>query len=81
MWCIRGELDDEYISRMESILNLLEKPVNESEPVICLDERPVQLLDEVRPVISHKRKRDSEYRRCGTANVFAIHAPLAGDHL
>lgn len=85
MWCIRGELDSEYIMRMEYILNLLKKPVNDAEPIICLDERPVQLLDEVRPVISYKpgslKKRDSEYRRCGTANVYAIHAPLVGHHL
>lgn len=85
MWCIPGELDAEYISRMETILDLLEKAVESSEPIVCLDERPVQLQDEIRPSNPHKpgkiKKRDSEYRRCGTANIFAIHAPFIGDHL
>jgi transposase len=85
MWCIPGELDDEYISRMEDILDLLEKPLDIANPVVCLDERPVQLLDDIRSVISYKpgriAKRDSEYKRCGTANIFAIHAPFSGDHL
>ena len=85
MWCIPGELDKEYIARMENILDLLGKPICRSEPVVCLDERPVQLHAEIRqplPVARGRiRKRDSEYRRRGTANVFAIVAPLEGHHL
>lgn len=85
MWCIPGELDREYIERMESILDILEKPVCHKEPVVCLDERPVQLHAEIRepgPVGSGRlKKRDSEYRRCGTANVFAIVVPALGHHL
>ena len=52
---------------------------------MCLDERPVQLHDEVRPPTQAKpgrpARRDSEYKRRGTANVFAIVAPLLGIHL
>ena len=52
---------------------------------MCLDERPVQLLDEVRePTASspgREARRDSEYKRRGTANVLAIVAPLIGRHL
>lgn len=85
MWCIPGKLDREYIERMEAILDLLEKPPKKPEPVVCLDERPVQLHAEVRTPIpgapGRIRKRDGEYRRCGTANVFAIVAPRTGDHL
>ncbi len=70
---------------MEAIWDLLEKPVEASEPVVCLDERPVQLLDKIRSVVSYKpgriTKRDSEYRRCRTVNVFAIHALFIEDHL
>ena len=85
MWCIPGELDREYIDRMEAILDVLEKPVCKQEPVVCLDERPVQLHAEIRKPIpmsaGRVKKRDSEYRRCGTANVFAIVAPSLGHHL
>ncbi len=52
---------------------------------MCLDERPVQLHADVRAPIAaapgREAKRDSEYKRRGTANVFAIVAPLIGKHL
>jgi hypothetical protein len=31
---------------MEDILALYEKPYNPKHPVVCLDEKPVQLLSE-----------------------------------
>lgn len=52
---------------------------------MCLDERPVQLHSDVRnrlPASPNKPSRiDSEYRRHGTANVYAIVAPHEGVHL
>ena len=39
MWCV-AKVDDEYIKRMEDILNIYEKPYNGKEPVICVDEKP-----------------------------------------
>ena len=84
MWCV-AHLDDEYIQRMENILDLYEQPLKPKEPVICLDEKPIQLLKDVRKV--HRRlkpgkirHRDYEYARRGTANVFAAVEPLAGKH-
>ena len=84
MWCI-AEKTPEYVERMEEVLDLYEKPLNPKEPVVCLDERPVQLLGEVRdPILAEKPgtilKRDSEYVRCGTANVFCGVEPKAGRH-
>lgn len=83
MWCI-ADLDQEYIARMEDLLALYEKPYNAEEPVLCLDEKPVSLHAEVRPPRparpGHIAKRDSEYERCGTANIFAIVEPQAGRH-
>jgi hypothetical protein len=83
MWCV-PELDAAYIKHMEDVLNLLAAPPKEDEPVVALDERPVQLHDDVRPgrrsapgKIGH---RDHEYLRCGTANVFCIMAPKTGRH-
>lgn len=84
MWCV-PKLDGEYIERMEDILDLLEKPVNSAQPVVALDERPVPLRSDVRPNRSARPgkpvRRDSEYRRHGVANVFAIVAPAEGRHL
>jgi hypothetical protein len=48
MWCV-PEIDREFIDRIEELLELYARPVNASEPVVCLDERPVQLLDAERP--------------------------------
>ena len=48
MWCV-AELDEEYIRRMEDILAVYEKPLNPREPVICMDEKPVLLHQEIRP--------------------------------
>ena len=83
MWCV-ADLDADYIARMEDVLALYEKPYTEKEPVVCLDEKPVSLHAEVRPPRptrpGHIAKRDSEYERCGTANLFAVVEPKAGRH-
>jgi len=84
MWCV-ADLDAEYIRKMEDVLALYEKPYAAEEPVVCLDEKPVSLHAEVRPPRparpGHLAKRDNEYRRCGTANLFAVVQPKAGRHL
>ncbi len=81
MWCV-AELDEEYIRRMEDILAVYEKPLSEREPVVCMDEKPVVLHQEVRPPQPMRpvrvARRDGEYQRCGTANVFCGVEPKAG---
>jgi hypothetical protein len=83
MWCV-AELNPQYIHKMEDVLALYEKPYSASEPVVRLDEKPVSLHREVRPPIPVKpgspAKRDNEYQRCGTANVFGVVEPKAGRH-
>ena len=83
MWCV-AELDREYIRKMEDVLALYELPYNPAEPVVCLDEKPVALHADVRPPIPAKpgkpAKRDNEYERCGTANIFGVVEPQAGRH-
>ena len=83
MWCV-AELDENYIAKMEDVLALYEKPYRSAEPVVCLDEKPVSLHDDVRPARPPRpgyiAKRDNEYRRCGTANLFAVVEPKAGRH-
>src|SRR5213083_2694483 len=83
MWCV-ADLDADHIAKMEDLLALYERPYHVKEPVVCLDEKPVSLHAEVRPARparpGHIAKRDSEYRRCGTANIFAVVEPKAGRH-
>jgi hypothetical protein len=83
MWCV-PKLDQQYVQRMENVLDVLTQPADERAPVVALDERPVQLLDSLRPGRpmgpSKVARRDYEYARCGTANVFCIVEPKAGRH-
>ena len=69
---------------MEDVLATYEKPYTPAEPVVCLDEKPVSLHADIRPPIpaapGRTAKRDNEYKRCGTANVFCVVEPKAGRH-
>ena len=85
MWCV-PTLNDEYIERMEDVLDVYEKDYDKRRPVICLDEKPTQLLGDGRPSIPAKlgngiKKRDYEYKRNGTANVFCAVEPLTGQYM
>jgi transposase len=83
MWCV-AELTERYIENMEDVLEVFEKPFSGKEPVVCVDEKAVTLRRAVRDPIPMKpgsvAKRDSEYGRCGTANVFCGVEPKAGQH-
>ncbi len=69
---------------MEDVLALYEKPLSVEEPVVCVDEKSVSLQEEVREPVplqpGQVGRRDSEYKRCGTANVFCGVEPKAGVH-
>jgi hypothetical protein len=83
MWCV-PKLDQEYLQRMEKVLEVLNQPRDEHAPVVALDERPVQLLNSVRPdspmAPGQPARSDYEYARYGTANVFCVVEPKAGRH-
>jgi transposase len=69
---------------MEDTLGIYEKPYDPAQPVVCLDEKPISLHNDVRAPIPAKpgkpAKQDNEYERCGTANVFGVVEPKAGRH-
>ena len=83
MWCV-ADLDEDYISKMEDVLETYERPLDPKEPVVCLDEKPVTLHADVRPsspaAPGREARRDNEYERRGTANVFCGVEPKAGKH-
>jgi transposase len=78
MGCV-ADVDDEYIEKMEDVLETYEQPYDSTQPVVCLDEKPITLHAEVRPASPAKpgreARRDNEYQRCGTANVFCAVEP------
>lgn len=61
---------------MEDILDIYELPYNPEIPVICMDEKPYQLLDEAREPLPLRpgdtQKTDSEYIRKGTSSIFVF---------
>jgi hypothetical protein len=84
MWCV-PELDDEFIERMEDVLDIYEMPYDPQKPVVCVDEKPVVLHGEKKepiPMQQGQAKRvDYEYVRNGSANVFAAVEPLTGTYI
>ena len=73
MWCIQT-INSEYRARMYDVLFLYEEDYDPKRPIICLDEKPKQLIEDKRKPISMKpgspEKYDYEYIRNGTANIF-----------
>ena len=75
-----------FVWRMEAVLDLYEEPYDEKRPVVCFDERPCQLLADVREPLAPRpggpgggvRLVDHEYRRGGTANAHVSFEPLTG---
>lgn len=65
---------------MEDILTLYEQPYDPRQPVVCFDERPCQLIDEVLAPMSMKpgrtKRQDDEYVRQGTCCVLLAFEPL-----
>ncbi|WP_317620798.1 IS630 family transposase [Hallella absiana] len=83
-WCIANQEDAEFVACMEDVLDVYERPYDPDYPVICMDEKPYQLLGEAREPKDMKpgndKKIDSEYVRNGTCSIFAFVEPLAGWH-
>jgi hypothetical protein len=81
MWCI-GVLSDEYRRRMYALLELYARPISRCEPVICIDEKSLQLIGDSREPMSmaprSPTKLDYEYVRNGTVNMFVAVEPKAG---
>ena len=44
-----ADLDDDYIAKMEDVLEVYVRPYDGQQPVICLNEKPVTLRADVRP--------------------------------
>ena len=67
---------------MEGVLSVYSRPYDPEYPVVCMDEKPVQLFANARRSIRSKDGRteyeDNEYIRNGTACIFMFTEPLAG---
>jgi len=70
---------------MEKVLDVYMRPYDRNFPVICMDESPRQLIDEVKTPIpgapGRPARYDYEYKRHGVCNVFMANEPLAGKRM
>jgi len=81
MWCIQA-ITEEYRTRMYRLLELYQQEHDPNQPLVCMDEKSKQLLEDSRRPIPAKpgqlEKYDYEYKRKGTCNIFVAVAPKAG---
>jgi len=79
---------------MEDVLEVYRRPYDKNCPVVCMDEKPIQLLADSRKRIPAKPSRqgkegqpakpgtpekiDSEYVKNGTCSIFLFTEPLSG---
>lgn len=65
-------------------MDIYEMPYNPVIPVVCMDEKPYQILGEVRDTWAMRpgddKKVDSKYIRNRTCSIFAFIEPLGGMH-
>lgn len=81
MWCIQ-KITPKFRKRMYDLLDLYEESYNPQKPIIGLDEKPKQLIEDSRMPIQIKpgkiAKQDYEYIRRGKANIFMAVEPKGG---
>jgi len=67
---------------MEDVLEVYALPYDPEIPVVCMDEKPYQLLADAREPLPARpgdtAKIDNEYIRHGTCSIFIFNEPLAG---
>jgi hypothetical protein len=81
-FCIPPDQNAAFVKAMEDVLDVYHRPYDPTRPQVCLDETSKQLVEHTRVPIAASRGRparvDDEYKRCGTANIFAAVEPLTG---
>lgn len=81
-WCVPPEHNAAFVAAMEDILEVYSRPYDENLPVVCLDEKPLQLLADARRKIKMEAGKperiDNEYIRKGTCSIFLFTEPLSG---
>lgn len=80
MWCIPSREDARFVSAMEDVLEVYERPYDPKRPVVCLDEAAKQIVGQMREPLPMQPGRveryDNEYERHGTCALFMLFEPL-----
>lgn len=71
-----------FVACMEDILYIYSLPYDPEIPVICMDEKPYQLIGGTGEPLAARhgdiKKIDAEYERCGTCSILVFTEALAG---
>lgn len=80
-----ARVDAEYLLRMEDILALYAEPYDPQRPVVCFDEMPIRLLENIYPELPARpdkphipKRQDYSYEPHGLHNALVFFEPLAG---
>lgn len=69
---------------MERVLDVYKLPYNEDYPVVCMDESPKQLIEQLASTAmkpGQEARVDYEYVRHGMVNIFIANEPLNGNRM
>jgi transposase len=81
-WVIPPKGNADFVCAMEDVLEVYQQPYDPKRPQVCVDEASKQLVGETRTPLpaepGQPLREDYEYERCGTANLFMLFEPLAG---
>ncbi len=81
-WTIPPKQNAAFCAAMEDALAVYARAYDPARPVVCMDEKPYQLLADARPSVpaarGHDRKEDSAYVRHGTCSIFCSVEPSPG---
>jgi transposase len=80
-WCIPPQGNAAFVAAMEDVLEVYRRAYDPTHPLVCMDEKAVQLVGETRQPLLVKAGRearsDFEYVRRGVTNLFIFFEPLA----
>jgi hypothetical protein len=81
-WVLPPQGNADFVCAMEDVLEVYQRPYDPLRPQVCLDEASKQLIADVQAPLPAQpgkpAREDYEYRREGTANLFMLSEPLAG---
>ena len=83
-WVIPPTENGEFVANMEHVLDVYKEAYDKDYPVVCMDESPKQLIEEIAssPIMPGQDARvDYEYIRHGMVNIFMANEPLKGKRL
>lgn len=72
----------DFVYHMEDVLSLYREPYDSAHPLVCFDEHPLQLVEQVRDPRPAEpgtvAREDYHYKPQGTKNLFLAAEPLDG---